>query len=128
MVTRVVRVRARAVVGDTVMVHGRPAVVVELLTRERGQLHTARVTHDPPCRACERRLLQRFLAVAKQKTDSTHAGEAHDRRDVRASQVARGALGAAPACRTLRTMAAHQPCLYLPDTVTGPGRRALAWY
>lgn len=56
MVTRVVPVRARAVVGDTVMVHGRPAVVVELLARERGQLHTARVTHDPPCRACERRL------------------------------------------------------------------------
>ena len=36
MVTRVVIVRACAVVGDTVMVHGRPAVVVDLLAaRER---------------------------------------------------------------------------------------------
>ena len=47
---------ARAVVGDTVMVYGCPAVVVELLLRERGQLHTARVTHDPPWRVYERRL------------------------------------------------------------------------
>ena len=38
------------------MVHGRPAVVVDLLPREPGRPRTARVTHDPPCRACERRL------------------------------------------------------------------------
>ena len=63
MVTRVVRVRARAVVGDTVMVHGRPAVVVDLLPHERGQLHTAWVTHDPPCRACERRLQYEALVA-----------------------------------------------------------------
>ena len=56
MVTRVVPVRAHAVVGDTVMVHGWPAVVVDLLPRERGRPRTARVTHDPPCRACERSL------------------------------------------------------------------------
>jgi ribosomal protein L37AE/L43A len=56
MVTRVVPVRARAVVGDTVMVRGRPAVVVDLLPREPGRSRTARVTHNPPCRACERRL------------------------------------------------------------------------
>ena len=34
MVTRVVRVRARAAIGDTVMVGGRAAVVVHLLPRE----------------------------------------------------------------------------------------------
>ena len=56
MVTRVVPVRARAAIGDTVMVHGRPAVVVELLPREPGRARAARVTHDPPCRACERSL------------------------------------------------------------------------
>ena len=56
MVTRVVPVHARAVVGDTVMVHGRPAVVVHLLPREPSRPRTARVTHDPPCRACARRL------------------------------------------------------------------------
>ena len=56
MVTRVVRVRARAVVGDTVMVDGRAAVVVHLLAREPGRARAARVTHDPPCQACERRL------------------------------------------------------------------------
>ena len=56
MVTRVVRVRARAVVGDTVMVDGRAAVVVHLLAREPGRPRAARVTHDPPCQACERRL------------------------------------------------------------------------
>ena len=56
MVTRVVRVRARAVVGDTMMVDGRAAVVVHLLAREPGRPRAARVTHDPPCQACERRL------------------------------------------------------------------------
>ena len=57
MVTRVVRVRARAVLGDTVMVDGRAAVVVvHLLPREPGRSRAARVTHDPPCQACERRL------------------------------------------------------------------------
>jgi len=56
MVSRVVRVRARAVVGDTVMVDGRAAVVVDLLPREPGRARAARATHDPPCRVCERRL------------------------------------------------------------------------
>ena len=56
MMTRVVRVRARAVVGDTVMVAGRAAVVVHLEPRERGRARTARATHDPPCRDCERSL------------------------------------------------------------------------
>ena len=38
------------------MVDGRAAVVVHLLAREPGRPRAARVTHDPPCRACERRL------------------------------------------------------------------------
>ena len=53
MVTRVTPVRARAVVGDTVMVQGRPAVVVDLLPPEPGRARAARGTHDPPCRTCE---------------------------------------------------------------------------
>ena len=54
MVTRVMRVRARAV-DDTAMVDGRAAVVVHLLPREPERPRAARATHDPPCRECERR-------------------------------------------------------------------------
>ena len=56
MLTRVIRVRARVAVGDTVMAYGRAAVVVHLLPREPGRPRAARATHDPPCRACNRRL------------------------------------------------------------------------
>ena len=56
MVTRVVIVRACAVVGDTVMVHRRPAVVVDLLPRGSAVVPRLPVTDDLPCRDSKRSL------------------------------------------------------------------------
>ena len=50
MMTRVVRVRARA---DTVMVEGRLLAVVVLLPRLPGRPPAARATYAPPCGTCE---------------------------------------------------------------------------
>lgn len=147
MTTRVVAVRARAKPGDTLMIGGRPHLILFTLPRHPGRRPAARVTAAPICRLCEARLQwrlpQRFWQCSEcddtpsaarlaawcreQEADSAGAGEAHNRRDVHASQVARGAPGAAARLLRAANDGGAPSRAYLLDTVTGAERRALAW-
>ena len=60
MKTNVVLVRARTVVGDTVIVRRCPTVGGGPAARKRGRASFAR-THDPPFRDCERSLQHEAL-------------------------------------------------------------------
>ena len=133
MVTRVVPVRARAVVGDTVMVHGRPAVVVDLLAREPGRPRTARVTHDPPCRACERSLqyeaLHRRWRCPGCDTIYAPASLAAMSRQAERSarQLQRGTPGAIAMLRRAADAGGAASREALLEAVTGAERHALRW-
>ena len=133
MVTRVVPVRARAVVGDTVMVHGRPAVVVDLLPREPGRARTARVTHDPPCRACERRL-QYELPHRRWRCPGCHTiyapaslAAACRAAERSARQLQRGIPGATAMLRSAADAGGAASRDALLETATGAERLALRW-
>ena len=147
MTTRVVAVRARARPGDTLMIGGRPHLILFTLPRQPGRRPAARVTAAPTCRRCEARLQwrlpQRFWQCSEcadtpsadqlaawcreQEAGSADAGEAHNRRDVRANQIARGAPGAAARLLRAANEGGAPSRAYLLDTVTGAERRALAW-
>lgn len=147
MTTRVVAVRARAKPGDTLMIGGRPHLILFTLPRQLGRRPAARVTAAPTCRLCEARLQwhltrriwqcsecadtptadQLAAWCREQEADSADAGEAHDRRDVRANQVARGAPGAIARLLRAANDGGAPSRAYLLDTVTGSERRALAW-
>ncbi|MDE0227786.1 MAG: hypothetical protein OXJ62_02895 [Spirochaetaceae bacterium] len=135
----------RTAAGDTVMVDGRPTVVLHLLPRLAGRPRSARVTNKPPCRRCEAPLHwqlpeRRWRCSVCSDTPSTEqlaewarehgddggrAGREH--RERRYRQVARGAPGAA--VLLLRTAAAGGAlsCAALIDGVSGAERRALRW-
>ena len=113
MLIGVVPVLARAAIGDTVMVDGRPLAVVRLLPRRR--VRASRTTAAPPCGICERALRwdavrrgwccpdcnARYPAEAladllrEHLVDGIRAGKARRNRAARAQQVTRGAPGAA---------------------------------
>ena len=148
MTTHVAPVPPQARPGDTVLVDGRPEVVLRLLPHLRGRPPAARLTADLPCGTCEEPLS--YDALRRQwrcsECRSTYAGEAlaelareHVRDGVRAGksrrergtrtrQVARGAPGAAAVLlRAAAAGGAHGPSCCLLREVTGPERRALAW-
>ena len=133
MVTRVVPVRARAVVGDTVMVHGRPAVVVDLLPREPGRPRTARVTHDPPCRACERRLQYEALHRRWRCPDChivyapASLAAVCRQAERSARQLQRGIPGATAHLQRAADAGGAESCDALLAAVTGAERHALRW-
>ena len=133
MVTRVVRVRARAVVGDTVMVDGRAAVVVDLLPREPGRARAARATHDPPCRVCERRLQydaphRRWRCPDCRTTYSPAALAAVCREAERnARQLGRGISGAAAVLLRAAEAGGALSRGVLLESVTGAERHAMRW-
>lgn len=148
MLTRVVRVRARTVVGDTLMVDGRPVAVMLLLPRRPGRARAARATHDPPCGACERALhydVPRRLwrcpdcgqtydrgALADLLTEhlasGVRAGSARRDRSTRAPWVRRGAPGAAALLLQAADAGGALSRAALLKTATGrPERHALRW-
>ena len=57
MTSRVVNLRAEPNLGDSVLIEGRPYVVLDRLPRLPGRPPAARVTPDLPCRFCEEPLL-----------------------------------------------------------------------
>ena len=133
MVTRVVRVRARAVVGDTVMVDGRAAVVVHLLPREPGRPRAARATHDPPCQACERGLQYDALHRRWRCPDcrATYTPTALAAVCLRAERSARQLQRGIPGATALLLRAAQAGGALSRDTllesVSGAERHAMRW-
>ena len=147
MVTRVVRVRARAAVGDTVMVDGRPLAVVALLPRLPGRRLVARATGDPPCGTCESALHWETLSrrwkcpqchasydaaaladlLREHLADGLLAGKGRRNRAARARQVVRGAPGAVELLQRAADEGGAPGRHDLFGRVDGPERRALRW-
>jgi len=146
MTTRVVPV-PRCEPGDTVMVDGRPHLVLFHLPRLAGRPLAARVTHDPPCRLCEaplrwelprrtwccpdchdtptREHLQEWCR--EHVADGVRAGKARRDRDRRTRQVARGAPGAGAVLLRAAATGGAPSRAYLADRLAGAERRALRW-
>ena len=147
MTTFVVPAPARATVGDTLMVNGRPLAVAALLPRLPGRRPAARVTPDPPCGACERALRwdvpqrcwrcpdchqtydRAALAdlLTEHVADSMRAGNARRDRDRRARQVRRGAPGAAALLMRAAEAGGALSRAALLEATSGPEKRALRW-
>ena len=147
MQTRVVPVPARAGVGVTVMVDGRPLAVAHLLPRQPGRGRAARATAAPSCGTCESALRwdalrrcwwcpdchARYPAAAladllrEHLVDAVRAGKARRNRAARAQQVARGAPGAAAVLLRAAADGGAPGRHDLFSRVDGPERRALRW-
>ena len=141
MLTRVVRIRARTVVGDTLMVDSRPVAVVHLLPRLPGRPRAARATHDPPCAACERALLydtplrlwrcpdcrRTYDRSALAALFTKHATSGVRPRTTRSPLVRRGAPGAAALLLRAAAAGGALSRAALLEAVTGPERHALRW-
>ena len=147
MTTRVVPVPARTAPGATVMVDGRPAVVLFILPRLVQRPRAGRVTHEPPCRLCEAPLQWHLPAgrwrcsecadtpsaahlgewAREHVRDGSRAGKGHRDRGTRGRQVARGAPSAAAVLLAAARDGGAPSRAYLADRLTGAERRALRW-
>ena len=147
MLTFVAPVPARAAVGDTITAGGRPLAVARLLPRLPGRRRTARVTPDPPCRACQRALRWDVATLVWQcptcrqdydraaladlltehVRDGGLAGNSHPRRKRRARMIRRGVPGAAALLIRAAAAGGALNRAQLLEATTGPERRALRW-
>ncbi|MCY4482823.1 MAG: hypothetical protein OXC12_08115 [Spirochaetaceae bacterium] len=147
MTTHVAPVPPQARPGDTVLVDGRPEVVLRLLPHLRGRPPAARLTSDLPCGTCEEPLSYDALRrqwrcsecrstydgealgelVREHVRDGVRAGKSRRERGTRARQVARGAPGAAAVLLRAAAAGGAPGRAVLLREVTGPERRALAW-
>ena len=115
------------------MVQGRPAVVVHLLPREPGRPPAARVTHDPPCRACERGLQyeapRRRWRCPDCRTAYTPVTLAAVCREAERSgrQLQNGTPGATALLQRAAAAGGAVSRAALLEMVTGAERHALRW-
>lgn len=147
MTTEVAAVLPQARPGDTVLVEGRPMLVLHLLPHHRGQPTAARLTSDLPCGTCEGPLrydvLRRRWRCSECQTtydgdtladlvrehirDGVRASNTRRNRSSRTRQVVRGAPGAAAVLLRAADAGGALSRSALLDSVTGAERRALAW-
>ena len=108
-------------------------MVVQLLPREPGRPRTARATHDPPCRACERRLqydaLHRQWRCPECRTTYSPAALAAVCQEVErnARQLPRGIPGAAALLLRSAEAGGAESRDALLAAVTGAERHAMRW-
>ena len=148
MTARVVSVTPAPDPGDTLLIDGRPAVVLYRLPAVPGRPPAARVTADLPCGTCEAGPL-RYDALRRRwrcpscrtaydaaaladlarehVADGVRAGRARRGRGTRARQVARGAPGAAAVLLAAAADGGAPSRAYLVERLTGAGNTALAF-
>ena len=148
MTARVVSVTPAPDPGDTLLLDGRPHMVLHRLPKLPGRRSAVRVTDDLPCGACEAaplrydaprrrwwcpscRMAYDRAALAdlagEHVADGVRVGKARRASGTRARQVARGAPGASVVLLRAAADGGALSRAYLLGTVNGPERRALAW-
>ena len=148
MTSHIVSVLPQARPGDTVLVDGRPMIVLDLLPLIHGRPPAARMTSDLPCGTCEDPLHYDALRrrrwrcsecqttydraalvdlVREHVRDGVRAGNTRRDRGTRVRQVVRGAPGAAAVLLRAVDAGGALSRAALLNGVTGAERRALAW-
>ena len=147
MTTRVVSFDRPPDPGDTLLVDGKPHVVLFRLPKLPGRQPAVRVTPDLPCGACEQPLCYDaparrwrcsgcrtrydrtalFDLVTEHLQDGARAGKARREADRHGRQVARGAPGAAAVLLGAAADGGAAGKYDLIRRVDGPERRALKW-
>lgn len=148
MTTRVVSLTPAPDPGDTLLIGGRPVVVLHRLPKVSGREPAARVTADLPCGACEAAPLRydalrrrwrcpacrqaydrEALAdlIREHVADGTRAGRNRREGNRRIRQVARGAPGAGAVLLAAARDGGAPSRAYLADRLAGAERRALRW-
>ena len=147
MTSHVVSVLPQARPGDTVLVDGRPMIVLDLLPLIHGRPPAARMTSDLPCGTCEDPLHYDALRwrwrcsecqttydraalvdlVREHVRDGVRAGNTRRDRGTRVRQVVRGAPGAAAVLLRAVDAGGALSRAVLLNGAPGAERRALAW-